>query len=154
MQRRGYFRFAGARHDKEVRARKNALWGSPLRKIYQRIHTDDQEKVCAGKLLLKRLQCVRRIRRSVAIYFDSARSQLFFPGKCCFDERETILRGLQIGVALVWGIGGDDKQHKIELRLIARGARYRQVRVVDRIEGAAEDTDAARITHESDRRPG
>jgi hypothetical protein len=26
--------------------------------------------------------------------------------------------------------------------------------VVDRIEGAAEDTDAARFTHESDRRPG
>lgn len=52
------------------------------------------------------------------------------------------------------GIGGDDKQHEIEIRLIARGARYREVRVVDRIEGAAKDTDAARLTHESDRRPG
>ena len=53
-----------------------------------------------------------------------------------------------------FGGSAETTNNHVSSCLLARGAGDGEVGVVDWIEGAAENTDAAQVTHESDRRPG
>ncbi len=110
--------------------------------VAERIHADDEEEIVLRKIAIQQFQGTHRITFSCPAGFEIGGDKSGIAGNGGLNHGEAAVEGNLLGYRFVRGVGGRNEQDAVEGAGFAHLLRNAQVREVNRIEGAAEDTGA------------